>query len=168
MQDLQVDQPIPLQSRVAGSPPACSGLLPPLAPVYKKLLKPTSYKMVHVPKHLPRIPIAKVVCPSSQDHIDFLNHFPERLLVSATGLSPDFVPKSHYGLLRGKDIQIPLVPSLPIPVVAKGKPQEVQGFTPLCPFARCLSCPDSLPAQGPIPASPLPILRCAAPCIGPR
>src|SRR5512137_7052 len=128
VQILQVDQPIALQSSVQPlSLP--KRLAPPLAPVIQKPLKPTPHKTVHVPKHLPRISVAKIVGPPSKDHIDFLNGFLEGLLISTGGLVPDFVPDALHGPVRRKDVQVSPLSSLQIPVIAQGESQKVQGFS---------------------------------------
>src|SRR5512137_2094483 len=105
LQPLQVHQPIALQSSVQ-TLPLSKRFAAPLAPVIQKPLEPTSNKMVHIPKHLPRVTVAKIVSPSSKDHIDFLNGLLEGLLISTDGLAPDFVPDALHGLVRRKDVQI--------------------------------------------------------------
>ena len=48
------------------------------------------------------------------------------LLISAPGPFPNLISQTRYGFLRGNDIEVLLVSSLQIPVIAKGKPQKVQ------------------------------------------
>ena len=100
---------------------------PPLAPVQKKSLKPTSDKMVHISKRLPGISVSKIIRPSSKDHVDLFDHLREGLLISAPGLLPYLVPQTRYGLLRGKDVQVSFVSPLQILVIAKGESQKIQG-----------------------------------------
>ena len=109
---LQVKKSITLQSCIQTfSLP--KGPTPPLAPVQKKSLKPTSNKMVHVSKHLPGISVPKIVRPSSKHHVDLFDHLREGFLISASGLLPYPVPQTRYSLLRGKDIQDIVYASFP-------------------------------------------------------
>src|SRR5512136_1507425 len=128
LRPLQVHQPIALQSSVQ-TLSLSKRLAPPLAPVIQKPLEPTPHKTVHVPKHLPRISVAKIVGPPSKDPIDFLNGFLEGLLISTNGLVPDFVPDALHGPVRRKDVQVSPLSSLQIPVIAQGESQKVQGFS---------------------------------------
>src|SRR3990172_7889138 len=126
---LQVQKSIAFQSCIQ-TLTLSKGATPPLAPVQKKSLKPTSHKMVHGSKHFTRIPIAKVVRPPSEDHVDLFDHLSKGLLIPAPGLLSYLVPQTSYGLFRRKNIQVMSVPSPQIPVIAKGKPKEVQRCSP--------------------------------------
>ena len=123
---LQVEKSVTLQSCIQTfSLP--KGPTPPLAPVQKKSLKPTSNKMVHVSKRLPGISVPKIGRPSSKHHVDLFDHLREGFLISASGLLPYPVPQTRYSLLRGKDIQVSFISPLQVLVIAKGKSQKVQG-----------------------------------------
>jgi len=66
--DLQIKQPIPFQAPVQAFS-RTERAATSLAPVSQESTKPLAYKMVDVPKDLPRIPILKVVRPAPEDHI---------------------------------------------------------------------------------------------------
>ena len=125
---LQVKESVAFQSCIQTFS-LSKGPTPPLAPVQKKSLKPTSDKMVHVSKRLPGISVPKIIRPSSKDHVDLFDHLRKGLLISAPGLLPYLVPQTRYGLLRGKDIQVLLVSPLQVPVTTKGEPQKIQGVS---------------------------------------
>src|SRR5512147_1336782 len=107
---LQVQESVALQSRIQ-TLSLSKGATPPLAPVQKKSPKPTSNKMVHVPKRLPGISVPEVSRPSSEDHVHLFNDLPEGLLISGPGFVPNLVSQTRYGLFRGNDIQVPSVSS---------------------------------------------------------
>jgi len=96
---LQIQQPIALQSGIQTFA-LSEGFAPSLAPVLDESPKPTSYKMVHIPKRCSRIPIMEIVGPASKDHIDFLNDLFQGLLISAEGLLSNLVPQTGQ---RGDD-----------------------------------------------------------------
>ena len=88
---LQVKKSVAFQSRIQTfSLP--KGPTPPLAPVQKKSLKPTSDKMVHVSKRLPGISVAKIIRPSSEDHVDLFDHLSEGASYIRSGSSPESCP----------------------------------------------------------------------------
>ena len=129
-QRLQVQEPIPSQSLMQALS-LSKRFAAPLAPVQKKSFKPTSDKMVHVSKHLSGISVSKIIRPPSENDINLFNHLSKGLLISAPGLLPYLVPKTCYGGLRRNDVQISPVSSFQIPIIAKGEPQKIQGYSPL-------------------------------------
>ena len=68
MPPLQIKKSVAFQPRMQAFS-LSKGPTPPLAPVQKKSLKPTSNKMVHVSKRLPGISVSKIIRPSSEDHV---------------------------------------------------------------------------------------------------
>jgi len=130
MQTLKVDKSIPFQSRVE-TLPFSERFAAPLAPVAEKSRKPASHKVVHVPKHHPGIPIAKIGGPPSESHIHFLYDPFEGLLVSTHGFPTDLVLESLDRLPGGEHIQILSVPPFQIAVIAEGKSQKVQLDSPI-------------------------------------
>ena len=129
VQHLQIQEAISFQSGVHALT-LSEGFATSLAPIQHKSLKPTSYKMVHIPKHFPRIPITEVVRPASEDYIDFFNDLFEGLLIPAEGLISGLVSETGYGLPGWKDIQVLLISSLQVSVIPESKAQEIQRLSP--------------------------------------
>jgi hypothetical protein len=153
---LQRKKSIAVQSRIL-TLSLSKGTTTPLAPVQKKSLEPTSDKMVYVSKLLSGISVTKIIGPTSEDDVDFCDYLSKGLLIPAPGLFPNLISQTYYGFLRGNDIQVLLVSSLQIPVIAKGKPQKVQRCSLLPHLYNVRLLPIHIEVQGLLPTSPLPI-----------
>jgi hypothetical protein len=125
MQTLKIHQSVAFQSRVQRFS-ATQRLAAPLAPVAQKPRKPTSYKVIHIPKALAGITEPKVVRPPAQDHVDLLDRVQQRPFIAAAGLQPNFVLEPLDRILAGKHIQIMPAAAFQISIVTERKAQKVQ------------------------------------------
>ena len=116
---LQIDKPIAFQPAIQAFT-LSKWPAPPLAPVSQKSLKPTAYEMIDVTEYLSWIAIAKIVSPPPENHIHLGDHFNERLLISTTALPSYLLPEPLDRLFRRKDVQILVLPSSKVPVIAVG------------------------------------------------
>jgi hypothetical protein len=158
MQTLQVNQSVAFQTRVQRFSTA-QRFAAPLAPVAQKPRKPTSYKMVYIPKTLSWIAKSKVVRPPAQDYIDLLDRLAQRSFIAAAGLGPNFVFEPLYGTFTGIHIQVVPVAASQIPIITECKAQKIQRFSGAAHLDDARLFPVQLQTQVPFEPVPDPVFN---------